>query len=102
MCKGSTIARVLHCSSQVLPPGWYELHDFVTGRTYYANPETGASRWEPPVTETWEDFQKRLEELAVHIWLYDLWLYKRGRAIVLKSFRGTPRCMSKVYMYVVI
>ena len=32
-----------------LPPGWTSAIDPASGRTYYANPHTGASSWEPPV-----------------------------------------------------
>ena len=36
-------------SSQILlPPGWMSVIDPASGRTYYANPTTGQTSWEPP------------------------------------------------------
>jgi len=36
-------------SSSGLPPGWVALQDPSSGRTYYANQNTGESSWDPPV-----------------------------------------------------
>jgi len=37
-------------SSSGLPPGWVALQDPSSGRTYYANQNTGESSWDPPVS----------------------------------------------------
>lgn len=35
-------------ASDQLPPGWYELQDPASGRTYYANQTTGETSWDRP------------------------------------------------------
>lgn len=42
---GSSQNAPLHL---VLPPGWISVVDPVSGKTYYANPSTGQTSWEPP------------------------------------------------------
>lgn len=32
----------------VLPPGWMSVIDPISGKTYYANPSTGQTSWDPP------------------------------------------------------
>lgn len=35
-------------NSLILPPGWVQAHDPISGRIYYANVSTNESRWDPP------------------------------------------------------